>query len=186
MKKQRNRIWRASTTAIGMFLLLIMIASCLPMEGDTAFANEIPAGTDKVIITEVVSDEGFTHPGIGLTKGILENMREQVVAKKDPWYTYYVWMSRSGYASKAFASNIYAGSNPDGTHRPKTRAVNSKGAFVADGLRAYTQAIMYYITGDEVYRANAMRILRLWEQMDPDQYTYFADSIFIWAFLSTG
>ncbi|CAH1211763.1 putative Ig domain-containing protein [Paenibacillus sp. JJ-223] len=176
MKKQRNRIWRAPTTAIGMFLLLIMIASYLPMGGDTAFANEIPAGTEKVIITEVVSDEGFTHPGIGLTKGILENMREQVVAKKDPWYTYYVWMSQSGYASKAFASNIYAGSNPDGTDRPKTRAVNSKGAFVADGLRAYTQAIMYYITGDEAYRANAMRIIRLWEQMDPDQYTYFTDS----------
>ena len=37
-------------------------------------------------------------------------------------------------------------------------------------IKAYSQAVMYYITGDEVYRANAMMIIRIWEQMDPAKY----------------
>ncbi|MEF3353260.1 S-layer homology domain-containing protein [Paenibacillus sp. GYB006] len=177
MRRNGIIIKKQFTMVLSMFLIITMVAAYLPIGESTVLANEgTPIATDKVTITEVVSDEGFTHPGIGLTKEILENMRTQVIAKKDPWYTYYDWMSKSGYASKVFASNLFASSNPDGTDNPRTHAVNNKGAFVADGLRAYTQVIMYYITGDEAYRVNAMRIIRLWEQMDPSQYTYFTDS----------
>src|SRR5665647_1666388 len=35
---------------------------------------------------------------------------------------------------------------------------------------------MYYITGDEVYRINAMHIIRIWSQMDPTKYVYFTDA----------
>lgn len=158
-----------------MLIICALLGGGLPTV-PKAFANEVPAASDRVVITEVTGENGFTHPGIGLTKQVLDNMRAQILAGKDPWLTYYIWMSDSGYASKTFASNLYASSNPDGTDNPRTRAVNNKGAFVADGLRAYTQALMYYVTGDEAYRANAMRIIRLWQQMDPGQYVYFADS----------
>ena len=45
---------------------------------------------------------------------------------------------------------------------------------------AYTQALMYIITGDEVYRANAMSIIQLWEQMDPINIRISPIRIFIW------
>jgi hypothetical protein len=35
---------------------------------------------------------------------------------------------------------------------------------------------MYVFTGTQVYRDNAMKILRIWQQMDPAKYAEFADS----------
>lgn len=63
--------------------------------------------------------------------------------------------------------------------KPASDAFNSQGfnsRFIADGLKAYTQALLYVISGDEVYRANAMHIIRIWSQMDPEKYVYFNDA----------
>jgi|GEM_PF-514388 len=158
-----------------ILLCLALVVMCIPSYAPSVSAAEdnIPIATDAVIITAVTSEEGFTHPGVGLTKEILENMREQVIAKKDPWYSYYREMALTGDASRTITSSNASSSDPT---KPANTAMNSKGAFVADGLKAFTQAVMYYITGDEVYRANAMRIIRIWSQMDPTRYTYFTDS----------
>ncbi len=165
-----KRLW-------SLLLTVTLVAAYLPFGQQKAeAADAAPAGSAKVVITTVTSEEGFTHPGIGLTKDILENARVQVMAKQEPWYTYYVTMSQSAYAASTFSANIFGSTNADGTDNPKKRNVNSKGEFVADGLRAYTQALMYVFTGEEAYRANAMRIIRLWSQMDPTQYSYFTDS----------
>ncbi|MGO4756989.1 alginate lyase family protein, partial [Streptomyces sp. 2MCAF27] len=48
--------------------------------------------------------------------------------------------------------------------------------FIADGLKSYTQALLYVLTGEEVYRKNALDVIRIWEQMDPAKYEYFTDS----------
>lgn len=168
--KRLHKLW-------SLLLAVTLVAAYLPFGQQKAeAADAAPAGSDKVVITSVTSQEGFTHPGIGLTKEILENARAQVIAKQEPWYSYYVTMSQSAYASSTFSANIFGSANADGTDNPKKRSVNSKGEFVADGLRAYTQALMYVFTGEESYRANAMRIIRLWSQMDPTQYSYFTDS----------
>lgn len=168
--KRLQKLW-------SLLLAVTLVAAYLPFGQQKAVAADAaPAGSAKVVITPVTSEEGFTHPGIGLTKEILENARAQVIAKQEPWYSYYVTMSQSAYASSTFSANIFGSANGDGTDNPKKRKVNSKGEFVADGLRAYTQALMYIFTGEETYRANAMRIIRLWSQMDPTQYAYFTDS----------
>jgi hypothetical protein len=168
--KRLRKLW-------SLLLAVTLMAAYLPFGQQKAeAADAAPAGSDKVVITSVTSAEGFTHPGIGLTKEILENARAQVIAKQEPWYSYYMTMSQSAYASSTFSANIFGSANADGTDNPKKRSVNSKGEFVADGLRAYTQALMYVFTGEESYRANAMRIIRLWSQMDPNQYSYFTDS----------
>jgi hypothetical protein len=38
----------------------------------------------QLIITESVDESGFKHPGVGLTKDILENMRAEILAQKEP------------------------------------------------------------------------------------------------------
>lgn len=127
-------------------------------------------------ITESVDASGFKHPGIGLTKDVLENMRAEVLGQKEPWNTYFSQMLLSSAASKTIVSSNQSSSDPT---KPATVAFNSQGVeskFIADALRAYTQAILFYVTGDETYRANAMRLIRIWSQMDPAQYVYYTDA----------
>lgn len=127
-------------------------------------------------INEVIDASGFKHPGVGITKGILENMRTEVLAQKDPWYTYYNAMLQSSSASKTVKSSNE--SNADSS-KPSATAFNSQGVeaqFIADALKAYTQAVLYYVTGDETYRANSMHIIRIWSQMDPTKYVYYTDA----------
>src|SRR5262249_42500485 len=128
------------------------------------------------VITETTDASGFRHPGVGLTRDVLENMRTQVLAQKEPWNTYFNQMLLSGAASRTISSNNQSGSDPT---KPGTLAFNSQGVeskFIADALKAYTQAILYYVSGDETYRANAMRLIRIWSQMDPAQYAYYTDA----------
>jgi hypothetical protein len=128
------------------------------------------------VISESVDASGFKHPGVGLTKDMLENMRAEVLAKKEPWNTHFNMMLKSGKASRTPGISNVNGADPT---KPRIYGIDSQGAegiFIADALTAYTQAILYYVTGDSVYRANAMRIIRLYEQMDPAKYTYYTDA----------
>ena len=62
---------------------------------------------NQVQIYETITN-GFTHPGVGLTKPVLENMRAQVLAQKEPWYTYFNQMLNSSTASKNVSPAIRA------------------------------------------------------------------------------
>lgn len=162
---------------LSLLLILAFVAAYVPFWENRASAAAAPDASSKVTINNVTSAEGFTHPGIGLTKEVLDNMREQVIAKKEPWYSYYAAMTKSVHASTAFSSaNQTDASDPT---KPRSLDFNSQSynsRFITDGLRAYTQALMYYITGDATYRYNAMRIIRTWSRLDPTQYQYFTDA----------
>jgi hypothetical protein len=127
-------------------------------------------------LSERVDASGFRHPGIGFTKDQLENMRTEVRAQKEPWNTYFNQMLLSAAASKTpVIKNI---SSSDST-QPRYYGLASQGAeslFIADANVVYTQAVLYFVTGDDTYRANAMRIMHLYELMDPAQYAYYTDS----------
>ncbi|CAN7167903.1 discoidin domain-containing protein [Pseudoduganella sp. LjRoot289] len=126
-------------------------------------------------LSETVDASGFRHPGIGFTKEMLENMRAQVRAQKEPWNTYFNSMLLSAAASKTPAiKNVSSDPTLPRYYGLATQGMNS--LFIADANVVYTQAVLYYVTGDETYRANAMRIIRLYEKMDPAQYVYFTDS----------
>ncbi|MFB5673434.1 discoidin domain-containing protein [Paenibacillus terreus] len=160
-----------------VFIAFIFAAVCIPWLPASASvsAEEPPSATDTVEITET-SSNGFLHPGIGVTKYILENMRAQIMAKQEPWYSYYKAMLVSSTASKTVTSS---NQDPLQPTKPASDAFDSQGfnsRFISDGLKAYTQALLYYITGDETYRANAMHIIRIWSQMDPAKYVYFTDA----------
>ncbi len=149
-----------------------MLATLMPI--GAASAATVSSGY-QVQINETITG-GFTHPGVGLTKATLETMRAEVQAQKEPWYSNYQAMTQSYAASKTVASSNQSSTDPS---KPAIDAFNCQcfePKFIDDGLKAYTQALMYYITGDETYRANAMHIIRIWEQMDPAKYAFYTDA----------
>ncbi|WP_395408470.1 discoidin domain-containing protein [Pseudoduganella sp. UC29_106] len=149
----------------------------IPFPGQGAMADPIDTivTSYQPVISESIDANGFKHPGVGFTKAQLENMRAQVLAKKEPWYTHFNMMLTSGTAGRTVGPSNVSSTDPT---MPRFLGLDgsAEGAFKADALRAYTQAILYYVTGDQVYRANAMRIIRLYENMDPSKYVYYADS----------
>ena len=164
---------------LSIIVTISFMAAIMPLSPGVSAAETTAQSviTDYIpTINEVIDASGFKHPGIGLTKDILENMRTQVRAQKEPWNTYFNQMLLSATASKTVTSSNQSGADPT---KPGTVAFNSQGVeskFIADGLKAYTQAILYDVTGDETYRANALHIIRIWSQMDPAQYAYYTDA----------
>lgn len=163
---------------LSVVVAISMASTLVPVGADSVKASDVgeTIGSGYTVeINETVTN-GFTHPGVGVTKEILENMRTQVLTQKEPWYSYYKEMIVSSSALKTVTSSNQSSTDPT---KPAVTAFNSQGfnsRFIADGLKAYTQALMYYITGEQVYRANAMRIIRIWSQMDPAQYQKFPDA----------
>jgi len=159
-------------------LRILSWAVSLGLLANTANAADITtiATNYQPTINDTIDASGFKHPGVGLTKDVLENMRTQVRAQKEPWNTYFNQMLLSGAASTTPTIKNVNGSDPS---KPRYYGLNSQGVeslFVTDALTAYTQAILYYVTGNETYRANALRIIRLYSQMDPSQFAYYTDA----------
>lgn len=111
---------------------------------------------------------GFVHPGVGLTKELLDNVQAHVRAGQEPWKSYFEDMLASGAASKTAGVRMGEG------EAFASQGTNSK--YRADALTAYTQAILYYVTGDNVYRKNAISIFRRYQTLDPAKYVYFNDA----------
>ncbi|MRV70314.1 hypothetical protein GJ700_01080 [Duganella sp. FT92W] len=171
-KNQTKRLAASVAAALAAWGLATAL---IPLPAQAADSIVTLATAYQPAIHETIDANGFTHPGVGLTREMLENVRTQVLAQKEPWNTHFNAMLLSANAARNVGSSN-AGSDPTrpGSLAFSSQSFNSK--FIADGLKAYTQALLYYITGDEVYRANAMGIIRIWGQMDPSKYAYFNDA----------
>ena len=111
------------------------------------------------------------HPGIVMSMADLDNMRDHVRAGDEPWNT----------AFNAFASDPQSSTSPPIYYQqgndifvnilgPWATTVNgvyysNPSDYVGtrantDSQTAFMQAIMWYITGNETYRSNAMTIIR--------------------------
>ncbi|MBW8897747.1 MAG: alginate lyase family protein [Massilia sp.] len=64
----------------------------------------------------------------------------------------------------------------DTPNTPNYNGATAQTRMINDSQGALTQAILYYVTGRNEYRRNAMRILRTWSNMNPNGYAYFPDA----------
>ncbi|MFI9488521.1 hypothetical protein ACIG47_19195 [Promicromonospora sp. NPDC052451] len=171
MSQIRRRTGFAVATAVAVLLGGLTTPSSATAEGTITAA---PA-TDHVEIHRTTSEAGFSHPGVGLTADNLENMRTQVLAGVEPWASYYEAMSQTRYAATDFRASIQGPTDETPTATAYDNA-SMRSRQHTDSIGAMTQALLYVVTGDEVYRANALRVIRTWSSLDPARYRYFGDS----------
>lgn len=125
-----------------------------------------------------VSAAGFRHPALGFTLAQLDYARQQVRADVEPYKTYYNTLATvcCNYASLTLQPTNRDATKVDTPNTPNFNNGTGQTRIINDSQGALTQALLYYITGRNEYRRNAMRILRTWSNMNPNGYAYFADA----------
>jgi len=141
----------------------IMEKSCLDNQIASLLTNAAPT------IRSYRSASGILHPGIGLTKEMIGRTRRQVRAGIEPWRTYFLDLLESDAASP---TPIFALTDPASVTFSSQRV---NGLFVRDALTAYTQAILYLVTGSDAYRRNSLTLIRRWSSLDPERFARFPD-----------
>ena len=107
------------------------------------------------------------HPGIAMRQVDLDNMRDHTRAGDEPWNTAFNAFAADSQSSKT--PRVYYEDNyifkhiqgPWAFTDPAGNFYSNPSDYVGtrantDSETAFMQAIMWYITGDETYRANAM------------------------------
>lgn len=125
-----------------------------------------------------VSATGFRHPALGITQEQLEYARQQVRADVEPYKTYYNTLATvcCNYANINLLPTNRDSTKVDTPNTPNFNGNTAQVRLINDSQGALTQAILYYITGRNEYRRNAMRILRTWSNMNPAGYAYYPDA----------
>src|SRR5699024_4258255 len=119
---------------------------------------------------------GLLHARISLTAERINHLREQIDANADPWYTYAKQTAQSELPALEF---VPRNRDEDDPTLPRLAGLASQGdnsLFISDGLLAYTQAVMFLLTGLPEHRANALEVISLWAQSDPGAFEYVEDS----------
>lgn len=162
--------WRRLLGCVVAALLVTSGLFVLPFAHGPALAAETP----EVQILEQTSASGFVHPGVGLTATDLRTAREMVNAGTEPWASYYRTMTKSRYASPTWVPSNMGSAVDEPSQQYNVQFMRDRA--YQDSLGAMAQAIRYVITGEDVYRANALHAIRTWSNLDPNQYQYFADA----------
>lgn len=130
------------------------------------------------VFQPVVSATGFRHPALGITLEQLEYARQQVRADVEPYKTYYNTLATvcCNYANINLLPTNRDATKVDTPNTPNFNGNTAQVRLINDSQGALTQAILYFITGRNEYRRNAMRILRTWSNMNKDGYAYYPDA----------
>lgn len=116
------------------------------------------AATAAVTPAVAQAPAAFTHPGVNLNTAQLDFVRSKVQASAQPWKAAYDQMLGSNYASLS--------------RQPKARATVECGSYSnpnngctderEDAIAAYTDALAWYITRDDRYAQESIKLMDAW------------------------
>jgi hypothetical protein len=130
--------------------LLPALALCVTLATD-ARAEALPPGTTR-------SKAGFYHPGVLVNRAQLEFVKAKVAEGVEPWKGAYEAAKASPLGSLTYTptprQTVECGpySKPDLGCKDEQR----------DSAAAYTQALLWFISGDKTYAENSVRVINGW------------------------
>ncbi|MFF1300230.1 MULTISPECIES: alginate lyase family protein [unclassified Streptomyces] len=118
------------------------------------------AGT-RTMARALPPDAAFTHPGVLVSDAQLDAVREKVTAGKQPWLKAYLGMRDSKYGAYKYRAEPYASVDCPGGERaarPAHGCVQER----EDAIAAYTQALLFRVTGKQRHAVKAREIMDAW------------------------
>lgn len=121
--------------------------------GVLQFGGGSPVATLKPTLAPTAN--GFVHPGVLVSRGQLDFVKGKIAAGAQPWKDALAKAKSSRLANLAYTPHPAA---------VLTRATGSATSisFLDDNLAAYTDALVYYYTGDVRYADKSIAILNGW------------------------
>jgi hypothetical protein len=135
-------------------------ALCLavPATGLASTAHRTVPATAGPAPGTSVAPTTFTHPGVLVNKGQMDFVKAQVAAKAQPWTSAYAAAKASSWASLSYTPKpvpqVQCGSNSN----PDVGCKAEQG----DASAAWTDALLWYISGNQAYANKAVQIMNAW------------------------
>jgi hypothetical protein len=134
---------------------LVLAAACAALVAGTLSS---PAVASSDASAAVDAPATFTHPGVGVSRAQLDFVKAKVQAGAQPWTNAFNQAKSSTYASLS--------------RTPKPRAVVECGSYSnpnygctderEDAIAAYTDALLWYLTGDTRYAQKSIQLMDAW------------------------
>ncbi|HET9383228.1 MAG TPA: alginate lyase family protein [Streptomyces sp.] len=142
----RRRRAAAALLTLPLVVTVALVASCGTVgTEDRTLRHALPADAD------------FTHPGVLVGKDQLADVRKHVTAGRQPWLSAYLTMRDSEYGSYKYRPRPHGTVLCTGTRTGRGCAQER-----ADAIAAYTQALLFTVTGKQQHAVKARQIMDAW------------------------
>src|SRR3984957_14926227 len=113
--------------------------------------GSVPAGT-------TVSSAGFYHPGVLVNRAQLDFVKQKIAAGAEPWKAGFEAGKASDSGSLNYIPPPWKTCECGPFSRPDIGCKDEQ----HDSEAAYTQALLWYISGNKAYAENAINIMNAW------------------------
>ena len=145
---------QSSFVRLGVLAFCFLIAALASVPTRAAETS----GTAKASAPAVQSKAGFYHPGVLVNRAQLDFIKGKIAAGAEPWKSAFEAARASNIAALDYTprpiDTVVCGprSNPDIGCKDEQR----------DSDAAYAQALLWHLTGNKTYAANAIKIMNAW------------------------
>ena len=132
-----------------------LVAGALSSPAVAASSADSP---HSVVPAAVDAPATFTHPGVGVSRAQLDFVRAKVQAGAQPWTNAFNQAKSSSYASLSRTPTPRAVVECGPYSNPNLGCTNER----EDAIAAYTDALLWYLTGDDRYAQKAIQLMDAW------------------------
>lgn len=126
----------------------------------TAVPLTTPPSTTPSTMASVTN--GFSHPGILMSKTQLDFVKSKITAKQEPWYSAFNSAKGSSYASKTYTAKPVASVQCVTADNAGDARNIGCSQHLDDFRAAYLDSLLWYFTGDETYAKKSVEIMNAW------------------------
>src|ERR1700683_3946875 len=135
-----------------LLILILMLTFLASARADDSVA--LPPGV-------VRSSAGFYHPGVLVNRPQLEFVKTKIAAGMQPWKSAFDAARSDPLGSLAYPPHPWKSVTAGPYSRPDLGAKDEQ----HDSEAAYTQALLWFYSGNPAYAENAIKIMNAWSAM---------------------